>query len=106
MNHTAKKEVYSPYDIFRICREPTENIYHWIYRKQIPSFQIPGGHLRVRHEDLQRFFESYRFPVLFDTDKPFEKFRVLAIEDDHDLLEIVAHLLEEDPRLEIRTETS
>lgn len=106
MAKIARKEVYSPYDISRICQEPIANIYHWIYRKEIPNFEIPGGHLRVRHEALENFFKARQIPVSFDHDKPFEKFRVLIVDDDQDMIEIVAKLLEEDPRLEVRMETS
>lgn len=100
----VRKEVYSPHDISRLSRQPMETVYNWIYRKEIRSFQVPGGHLRVHFEDLEKFFEERRFSVFFDQEKPFQKFRVLAVEDDQDLLEIVAELLHDNPRLEIRTE--
>lgn len=104
MTNTTRKGVYSPYDISRLCQESVETVYNWIYRKEIPSFQVPGGHLRIQHDDLEKFVQERHYSVFFDHDKPFEKYRVLAVEDDQDLLDIVAQLLHEDPRLEIRTE--
>ncbi|MCM8776590.1 MAG: response regulator [Candidatus Omnitrophica bacterium] len=104
MEHIPKKEVYSPYDISKICQVALSDVLQWIEQARLSFFVVPGGHKRIRHCHLEKFLTENHYPVPQNWNETFEKFRVLVVEDDQDLLEIVAELLHEESRLEVRTE--
>lgn len=104
MTAAGKKEIYSPYDIASICQTGVENVLNWIQDGKIIYFQIPGGHCRVAHDSLERFLEDNRMLKPESWNGSVEKFRVLVVEDDRDLLEIIGELLKNEMRLEVRTE--
>lgn len=98
------KEVYSPHEVSAICRVSADRVFSWIKERHSLFFQIPGGHYRISHDSLKRLMAENRFeePPGWEDDKM--KFRVLVVEDDEDLLEIMFDLLNEDPRFEVRKE--
>lgn len=104
MPSAQKKESYSPYDISKLCSAAPEVIFQWIERQKIPHFKVPGGHPRVAHEDLKKFFaqEGIAGPPGWEDDAA--KYKILVVEDDPDLLEIVGELLKDEPRADVRLE--
>lgn len=104
MSH-QRKEVYSPHDIARICLVSQQTVLDWFKEEKITYFKVPGGHSRVLHQDLEKFMLSRGIPKPRDweTEGP-ARFRVLVVEDDPDLLEIIGELLKDEPRVEVRKE--
>lgn len=103
MGTLTKKVVYSPYDISKLCRVDPPTITQWFNEGKLRYFLVPGGHPRLLHSDLEKFLAEQHLPEP-DWDKTDEKFRVLVIEDDPDMLEIIGDLLREEPSLDIRKE--
>ncbi len=102
MEAWSKKEVYSPYDIAKLCDADLREVLRWLADGRLQSFEIAGRHRRVSHRELEKFFIENRIPA--DSDGSEAKYRVLVIEDDADLLEIVGELLRDEPRVEVRIE--
>lgn len=61
--------VYTTMDLARVCRVSLRTVIRWVDDGRLPSFRTPGGHRRVREEDLKQFLERYHIPVA-DTLRP------------------------------------
>lgn len=55
--------VYTTMDLARVCRVSLRTVIRWVDDGRLPSFRTPGGHRRVREEDLKQFLERYHIPV-------------------------------------------
>ena len=106
MKSITKKEIYSPYDLSHIFRVNQDTIQSWLKERRMESFRVPGGHLRVTHQSLEIYMKLNHYPEPENWDGKVEKFKTLVVEDDGDLLETMAELLEEEPRLEVKTENN
>lgn len=58
-----RDRVYTTMDLARVCRVSLRTVIRWVDDGILPSFRTPGGHRRVREEDLERFLERYHIPV-------------------------------------------
>lgn len=100
------RDVYSAYDMSLICGVDIEVAKEWIFKGEIPSFKVLGGHLRVKSEDLEAFLEKKNMPRPDNWTQKNNRYKVLLVEDEVDLLDIVGELLKEDERFEVDTEAS
>ena len=106
MHNISKKEIYSPYDLSHLFKVNQETIQSWLKEKRLECFRIPGGHLRVTHQNLEIYMKENHYPEPEHWNGKMEKFKTLVVEDDGDLLETMAELLEEEPRLEVKMESN
>lgn len=103
MTENLNKPVLSPRDISLICGIPQEQVGGWMESGKLKSFMLPGGHARVLRTALIEYLqaENHGVPACFGG--PDDLFHVLMVEDDHDLIEIIAELLKDEPRISVRT---
>jgi excisionase family DNA binding protein len=104
MAELPKKEVYSAYDISRLCPASLDHIYRCLDEGLLEFFKITGGHRRIPHSSFEKFISENHYPIPPFTSNADVKYRVLIVEDDPDLLEIIGELLNDEPRLEVRKE--
>ncbi len=51
-------------DVARICQVSQATILNWIRHRGLSAYTTPGGHYRVRQDDLQEF--AARYGMLLD----------------------------------------
>jgi excisionase family DNA binding protein len=55
--------IFTTYDIGRMTGTDPTTVHKWIDRGLLKGYRTPGGHRRVRGEDLRAFLLSHRMPV-------------------------------------------
>jgi excisionase family DNA binding protein len=74
------KKTYTTFEVGEICSVYPTTVINWVNQKKLPAFVTPGGHRRIRREDLVEFLKRYNFPT------PVEllgsRRRVLIVDDD------------------------
>ena len=63
-------------------------------QKPTPESRTPGGHNRIRREDLLGFLSEYRFPV--PQELAIKSKQILVVDDERILAEAIAHALQQD----------
>jgi excisionase family DNA binding protein len=58
-----KRLFYTTFEISQICGVNPTTVQNWIKAKRLNAFQTPGGHRRVRREDLISFMQEYGMPL-------------------------------------------
>ncbi len=95
-----KRNTFTTFDISKICGVYPTTVINWINQKKLPSFSTPGGHHRVKAEDLMVFLKEYNFPIpaflsssrkkimIVDDDEIFAKMLARAFGTRKDLYEV------------------
>ncbi|HSF29689.1 MAG TPA: response regulator [Candidatus Tectomicrobia bacterium] len=81
-------------EIARYCAVSHLTVTNWIRAGKLSASRTPGGHNRIRREDLLRFLIEHNFPVPRELAK--EGKQILVVDDQRPLAEIMAHALQED----------
>jgi excisionase family DNA binding protein len=82
---------FTTFEISQICGVNPTTVQNWVKRKKLKAFKTPGGHRRVRREDLVAFMKEFGvpFPEGFSQNPP----TVLIVDDEIDILDMLEELL-------------
>jgi len=83
--------VFTTVDVAKLCKVSLRTVIRWVDEGKLPSFRTPGGHRRVREEDLMRFMEQYKIP--FAVSSRNEAKKILILEDKKDFENMLHKIL-------------
>jgi two-component system, OmpR family, response regulator VicR len=90
----GEKRFLTTGEIARYCAVSHLTVTNWIRAGKLFASRTPGGHNRIRREDLLRFLIEHDFPVPRELAK--EGKQILIVDDERALVEIMAQTLRED----------
>lgn len=99
-----EKAVYTTYDISKICHVDLTTVIGWIEKGILPGYRTPGGHRRVKKEDLIEFLKKYHLPLPAEW-ATGEKKKILIIDDEPKILSYCLRALKK-LKLESEIETA
>jgi excisionase family DNA binding protein len=85
VNH---RDAYGTVEIARMLGVSPTTAVNWIRAGRMPAYRTPGGHRRVKRDDLLKFVRDNGFPMPPDLDN--KTLRVLVIDDDPGVREMLA----------------
>ena len=53
-----EKAVFTTFEAAKLCHVSPLSIINWVNAGRLPAFRTPGGHRRIRREDLARFMRA------------------------------------------------
>ncbi len=82
---------FTTFEISQICGVNPTTVQNWVKSKKLKAFKTPGGHRRVRREDLIQFMKEFNipFPEGFASSRP----RVMIVDDEIEILDLLEELL-------------
>jgi excisionase family DNA binding protein len=86
------KTIYTTHEISRLLHVNPRSVINWIEQNLLPSYRTPGGHRRIRRDDLLVFLRKHQIPTpesLVDG-----KFSVLIVDDEAEIVDIVKGYME------------
>jgi excisionase family DNA binding protein len=98
---TAAKSIYTTHEVSRLLHVNPRSVINWIEQTLLPSYRTPGGHRRIRHDDLIAFLRKHQIPT--PTALVDGTFSVMIVDDDQDIVELLKGLLERQGSYEVST---
>jgi excisionase family DNA binding protein len=103
INQTKRgsKTVYTTHEVSRMLHVNPRSVINWIEQDLLPSYRTPGGHRRIRHDDLIAFLRKHQIPTpasILD-----EKFEILVVDDDPEIIDIVKAFLQRQVGYDVST---
>jgi excisionase family DNA binding protein len=94
------KSVYTTGEVAEICNVSQQTVIRCFDSGKLKGFRVPGSRFRrIPHESLLQFMKDNGIPLdNLDSGKK----RVLVVDDDEAILEMLVELLERDGRFEVR----
>jgi excisionase family DNA binding protein len=77
------------------CQVTIPTLTRWIREGKLAAFKTPGGHVRIDRGEFQRFLRQYGMPAY---PLPSPEARILIVDDDPHIVDLLAGYLADDPR--------
>jgi excisionase family DNA binding protein len=97
----GSKSIYTTHDVSRLLHVNPRSVINWIEQNLLPSYRTPGGHRRIRHDDLMAFLRKHQIPTpasLIDG-----RFSVLIVDDEEEIIDILKTFFDRQDGYEIST---
>lgn len=89
----SQKPVFTTFEAAKMCHVSPLSIINWVNAGRLPAFRTPGGHRRIRREDLVRFMQENGIPVPDSLREGSGRPRVLVVDDDASIREVLAEYM-------------
>ncbi len=93
MNDKNDKSVFTTFESAKLCHVSPLSIITGVNAGRLPAVRTPGGHRRIRKEDLVRFMRENGIPVPETLREGSGRPRVLVVDDDAGIREVLAEHL-------------
>lgn len=86
-----RKSYLTTFEIGQICEVNPTTVQNWIKGKKLKAYVTPGGHRRIRREDLIAFMKEFGMPIptTLDSTRPY----VLIVDDEREVIEILTSIM-------------
>ncbi|MDH3626238.1 MAG: response regulator [Acidobacteriota bacterium] len=88
-----QKAVFTTFETAKLCHVSPLSIINWVNAGRLPAFRTPGGHRRIRREDLIRFMRENGIPLPEELREGSGKSKVLVVDDEASIREVLAEHL-------------
>ena len=88
-----QKSVFTTFETAKLCHVSPLSIINWVNAGRLPAFRTPGGHRRIRREDLIRFMQDNGIPLAEELREGSGRPKVLVVDDDAGIREVLAEHL-------------
>jgi excisionase family DNA binding protein len=89
------KKTYTTFEVGEICGVYPTTVINWVNQDKLPAFVTPGGHRRIRREDLVTFLQKYNFPT--PPELLGSRRRVLIVDDEAACAQMMRRVFEAYP---------
>lgn len=86
------KQSFSTSEVARYCHVTPDTIRKWAEAGRIPVFKTPGGHRRIRRDDLVRFLRDNSIPLHPELRE--NGTRILVVDDEQTIVSAIERFLE------------
>jgi excisionase family DNA binding protein len=87
-----RRSYLTTFEISQICEVNPTTVQNWVKEKKLKAHATPGGHRRVRREDLIRFMKEFGMPIPAELEEP-PPF-VLIVDDEKDVIELLTSVMQ------------
>jgi len=88
-----EKSVFTTFEAAKLCHVSPLSIINWVNAGRLPAFRTPGGHRRIRRDDLARFMRENGIPLPDDLRDGSGRPRVLVVDDEAAIRDVVSESL-------------
>jgi len=87
----SRKSFLTTFEISQICEVNPTTVQNWVKGKKLKAYVTPGGHRRVRREDLISFMREFGMPI--PTQLGGAPTFILIVDDEKDIIDLLTLLL-------------
>ncbi len=96
------KTIYTTHEVSRLLHVNPRSVINWIDQNLLPSYRTPGGHRRIRRDDLLTFLRKHQIPTppsLMDSGN----FNVLIVDDEEEITQLMKAYFERKGGFQVTT---
>ena len=96
---SVSKAIYTTHEVSRLLHVNPRSVINWIEQSLLSSYRTPGGHRRIRHDDLLAFLRKHQIPT--PASLVSGSFNVLIVDDEKEIIDIMKTFLQRQGGYEI-----
>jgi len=89
----STKAVFTTFEAAKLCHVSPLSIINWVNAGRLAAFRTPGGHRRIRREDLVMFMRENGLPLPDELKTGSGRRKVLIVDDEASIRELLAEHL-------------
>lgn len=89
---TETKSIFTTHEVSKLLQVNPRSVINWIEQDLLDSYRTPGGHRRIRRDDLLAFLRRHRIPI--PPALTADKLKVLIVEDEDSIVQVLKTLFE------------
>jgi excisionase family DNA binding protein len=97
------KSIFTTHEVSRLLHVNPRSVINWIEQSLLPSYRTPGGHRRIRREDLLAFLRKHQIPTPESLVEG--KFNVLIVEDEEEIVDMLKTFFQRQGGYDVATAT-
>ena len=90
-----QKQSFSTSEVAKYCHVTADTIRKWAEANRINVFKTPGGHRRIRRDELITFLRENGIPLHPDLSN--DGIKILIVDDDKTIIAVINRFLEHNP---------
>lgn len=98
------KNFYTTHEVSKFCSVYPTTVINWVREGILPAYTTPGGHRRIKREDILHLMKKNNMPIPDELNKTGRD-RVLIIDDDPKILRMMQTILSQE-ELDVSTADS
>src|SRR5437867_917715 len=87
----ARRSFFTTFEIGEICEVNPTTVQNWVREKKLKAYLTPGGHRRVRREDLVSFMRAFGMPL--PTDLMDDRVSIVIVDDDANIRKLLTSII-------------
>jgi len=95
------KSIYTTHEVSHLLHVNPRSVINWIEQSLLPSYRTPGGHRRIRRDDLLAFLRKHQIPTPESLVEG--KFSILIVDDENEIVDIIKLFLQRQGGYQIAT---
>jgi excisionase family DNA binding protein len=98
----SKRSFFTTFEISQLCEVNPTTVQNWVKEKKLKAYTTPGGHRRIRREDLVEFMREFGLPI--PRELQVARRLVLIVDDENEMLDMLTSvMLSGGDKLEVAT---
>jgi excisionase family DNA binding protein len=85
------KSIYTTHEISRLLHVNPRSVINWIEQDRLSSYRTPGGHRRIRREDLVAFLRKHQIPT--PAELADGTYSIFIVEDEEEIVDLIRNFL-------------
>jgi excisionase family DNA binding protein len=87
-----RRSFFTTFEISQICEVNPTTVQNWVKEKKLKAFVTPGGHRRIRRDDLLSFLQEFKMPIPEElAPKPP---LIMIVDDEKEVLDLLTSVME------------
>lgn len=91
MEKMSRRSFFTTFEISQICEVNPTTVQNWVKEKKLEAYVTPGGHRRVRREDLISFMKKFGMPIPMQLEGA--PTFVLIVDDEKSVIDLLTSLM-------------
>ncbi len=86
-----RRSFFTTFEIAEICEVNPTTVQNWVKEKKLKAYLTPGGHRRVRREDLVSFMREFGMPL--PTELMDDRVSIVIVDDDEAIRKLLTSII-------------
>ncbi len=87
----SRRSFLTTFEISEICEVNPTTVQNWVKEGKLKAYVTPGGHRRIRRQDLIRFMKAFGMPMPAEISEPAPY--VIIVDDEKEVVDLLTEVM-------------